>query len=91
MSPVYFVKDVSGTTKIQLKGRLTIDKKYLDKDIYISWPSAGSFYLIMHSKLIELLGRTTDWLESDSWISHGGYSSKGPNKKTVEALKPYLL
>lgn len=31
-------KDGSQTLRVQLKGRVTIDKKYLERDLYITFP-----------------------------------------------------
>ena len=79
--------------KVQLKGRISIYQKYLGKDIYMTWPDkkSNSFYLIPHAKLIEIIGETTNWLETPSWLEEGGYSAGGPSKKTELALAPYLL
>jgi hypothetical protein len=77
--------------KIQLKGRVTIDKKYLNKNIYITFPFNGEYYLVPHDVLIEITSRTTNWLESSSWIDNGGYSSQSPNNEMKKALDLYKL
>jgi hypothetical protein len=77
--------------KIQLKGRMTIDKKYLNKDIYMAFPLNGDFYLVPHDELVNLAGEGTSWLESSSWIEKGGYSSQSPSSTSIELLKQYKL
>lgn len=77
----------NSTLKIQLKGRITIDKKYLDKDIFITFPYEEEWYLIEHATLIEIIKQNTPWLKSNSWINRGTYSSNLPSKKLLEAIK----
>lgn len=79
------------TLKVQLKGRLTIDKKYKDKSIYMAFPINKHWYLIEHDKLIEIVQTKTDWLDSDSWNSKGWYSTGAPSQTLKEALIPFQL
>lgn len=76
---------VNGTTtlKVQLKSRLTINRKYHAKDIWIAFPHKDSWYLIEHFRLVEKVGKHTNWLASSSWKDMHGYSSK--------SINPYLL
>lgn len=42
--------------KVQLKGRVTIDKKYLDKEIYIAFTNdRNTWYLYPHDKIHRLI------------------------------------
>lgn len=80
-----------GTTlKVQLKSRITINKKYVDKDLWMAFPyeSAGekSWYLVPHDRLVEKVGKKTTWLESPSWKERGGYSSMSINPELLESL-----
>lgn len=83
--------DGEQTLKVQLKGRLTIAKKYTDKSIYMAFPVDDVWYLVPHEKLIELVALNTDWLESKSWKEAGGYSSEAPNQDLKAALTPFQL
>jgi len=67
---------IDGSTylKIQLKGRLTIDKKYLDKDIYIAFRSASEWYLYPHDDFVDYLQKKNIVVDSKSWIEKGHYS-----------------
>jgi frataxin-like iron-binding protein CyaY len=74
------------TLKVQLKSRVTIQRKYCDKDIWIAFPHKGYWYLIEHSHLIDKVKDHTDWLDSISWKEHHGYSSISVNPSLLESL-----
>jgi hypothetical protein len=74
------------TLKVQLKSRLTIQKKYCDKDIWMAFPHKETWYLIKHDSLVEKTGEHTDWLESPSWQQHGAYSSTSINPGLLKSL-----
>jgi hypothetical protein len=79
---------VNGTTtlRIQLKSRITTQKKYLGKDIWIVFPHQGFWYLIEHDDLVAKAGEHTDWLHSHSWRVKNGYSSPGINPELLDSL-----
>nr|BDT27410.1 hypothetical protein BHI3_08760 [Bacteriovorax sp. HI3] len=77
--------------RVQLKGRVTIDKKYIGKDIWIAFPLANDFYLLPHDELVEITGRATNWLESSSWNDNSGYSSQSPSAQMKTELLKYKL
>jgi len=79
--------------KVQLKSRITISKKYMGKgkDIYICFPLGDSFCLVSHNKLVQYIGKATDWLKSYSWRKNNGYSAAQPSKKLKELLAKHLL
>nr|VFJ77999.1 MAG: hypothetical protein BECKFW1821C_GA0114237_11602 [Candidatus Kentron sp. FW] len=74
------------TLKVQLKSRLSIDKKYCRKSLYMAFPMHGNWYLIEHDALVKAVAENTTWLESLSWNEHGSYSSANPNKRLLEAI-----
>ena len=61
--------------KIQLKDRLTFDKKYIGKDLHIAFRTEGDWFLIPHDELLieitEELGIITG---TSSWMDRGVYS-----------------
>lgn len=77
--------------RVQLKGRVTIDKKYIGKDIWIAFPLENDFYLLPHDELVEITGRTTNWLASSSWNDNSGYSSQSPSAQMKAELLKYKL
>ena len=82
-------KDGNQTLKVQLKGRLSIYRKYKCKDIWMCFPvgkvSIRRWYLIPHDTLIEIVGMVTPWLKSESW-EIGGYSSAKPSRKLLNEI-----
>ena len=64
--------DGNNILKIQLKGRFTMDKKYLDKDIYVSFIEDNIVKIYKHDEAIPLLNDKI--LNSISWKKRGGYS-----------------
>ncbi len=84
-------KDGSTTLKVQLKGRLTICRKYQDKDLYLAFRANGRWYLLPHDDLVQIARETTPWLQSQSWIGDGQYSSDKPSKLMLERLSSHAL
>lgn len=74
------------TLKIQLKSRITIQKKYADKDIWIAFPHKGFWYVIEHDRLVEKIGKHTNWLLTLAWQTGGAYSSVSVNPKLLNDL-----
>ena len=83
-------KDGVQTLRVQLKGRLTISKKYTGKELYLCFRHRGDWYLVPHDILVDIAGSTTNWLNTPSW-EKGQYSSANPSRKTLEALANYRL
>ena len=87
-------KDGSQTLRVQLKGRVTIDKKYQGRDLYIAFPFTEGgrrvWYLAPHDELVRQIGEHTNWLNTPSW-EKGAYSSVSLNPQLREALEPYKL
>ena len=75
------------TLKVQLKSRLLIDKKYHSKNLYITFPVYGAWYLIEHDSLVERIAETTSWLTSSSWLEKGQYSSANPSRRLLAAIE----
>ncbi len=84
-------KDGSTTLKVQLKSRLTICRKYQDKDLYVAFPANGRWYLLPHDDLVQIAGETTTWLQSQSWTGDGLYSRDKPSKRMLDRLSSHAL
>lgn len=78
--------------KVQLKSRLTINKKYVGKNIFIAFRHEDDVYLYPHDevkdRIFEELPRTE---ARDSWKTGGGFSWPSLSKKLVELLADYKL
>ena len=84
-------RDGEQTLKVQLKGRLTIAKKYQGKGVHMAFPVKGIWYLLPHDELVTVVGKATPWLDTDSWVKRGQYSSGSPSKALLERLSKYAL
>ena len=58
--------------KFQLKGRFTIDKKYIGKEIYIAFIEEEKIKIYNHDKAVSIIPDNIK--DSDSWSKYGGYS-----------------
>lgn len=84
-------KDGKETLRVQLKGRVTIAKKYQGKNLFMAFPISGSWCLIEHDVLVKLVGKNTNWLNTDSWLEAGQYSSNAPSQSLIKALAGNIL
>ena len=62
------------TLRVQLKSRLAVNRKYENKDLWMIFPEAGNWYLILHDELLRILAGSTRALESKSWRENGDYN-----------------
>lgn len=88
----FIAQHIDGKTflKVQLKGRMTFDKKYWKKDIYVTFfnASQSAWYLYPHDELLaEVL---PDIEHTESW-NRGTYTFSRLSKKLIETLKPYKV
>jgi hypothetical protein len=58
--------------KIQLKGRFTVDKKYIGKEIYIAFIENNVIKLYIHDEAVNML--SDNIINSKSWSEKDGYS-----------------
>jgi hypothetical protein len=58
--------------KVQLKGRFTVDKKYLDKKIYIAFIEDNIVKIYEHDEAVNMLPDNIK--QSDPWNIHDSYS-----------------
>lgn len=86
-----FHKDGKNTLKVQMKARITIDKKYIGKGLHVAFPAKNSWCLIEHDKLVDLVGEFANWLNSSDWRNKGNYHCKSPSKKLLAKLDQHIL
>ena len=86
-----FHKDGTTTLRVQLKSRVVINKKYQGKDLYLTFPVDGRWYLVLHDELIVIAAETTRWLRSSSWTSDGEYSVARPSRQMLDRLSAHAL
>lgn len=81
---------------IQLKSRLTFDRKYCGKDLWMAFPSTGGVYLYPHDALLakylaarEARGEPLE--KSDAWQRDGLVHWLTPTRELQELLSHYHL
>lgn len=82
---------IDGNTflKVQLKGRLTFMKKYINKNIYIAFREKGECYIYPHDEVLKEKGLKLI-KDSDSWTSpRGAYSWPRMTKELKEHMTQY--
>jgi hypothetical protein len=77
--------------KVQLKSRLSIQKKYIGKNLYICFRRENYCYLYPHDKLINELSKIHPFKTSKSWKEKGSYNFPSISKKIVKLLDDYKL
>ncbi len=59
--------------KVQLKGRFTLDKKYLEKNIWIAFPEDNNWYLYPHDDAVNHMTANSQFSGTTSWQNNGTY------------------
>lgn len=80
--------------KVQLKGRLTLDKKYSNKDIFIAFISGGDHYVYQHDEFLdyfEVCGNLGKLGRTERWDNHGARSWPKPPRWAQEWLTDYKI
>ena len=78
--------EATGDTKlVQLKGRWTIDKKYVGRNIWIAFADRGEWYVAPHDEMVEHGAKHTG---TQSWAK-GTYSKSPLSKADRSKLAAY--
>lgn len=75
--------------KIQLKGRLTFDQKYIGKNIFICFNDQINWYIYPHDLLLQEF--IDEIYATSSWNKKGNYSFPYLTLKNKNRLDQYLL
>ena len=89
----FITQHIDGETflKVQLKGRLTFEQKYLGKEIQIAFQNNGIWYLFPHDELLKKVLQETNVANTESWSVRGGYSFPSLSGKLKVLLDPYKI
>jgi hypothetical protein len=75
--------------KIQVKGRLSFDKKYVGKDIFICFRDEDRWFIYPHDILLKIFEPEIGY--SSSWLEGGLYHFPKITPKNFDRLAPYVL
>lgn len=89
----FLADHISGTLtlRVQLKGRTTIGRKYMAKNLHMMFPLSHGWVLVEHDLLLRLVEEHTNWTATDAWVTGGLHHSASPNAPLVAALQLYML
>lgn len=85
---------IDGSTflRVQLKGRVTFEKRYQGKDLWVCFRHAGLVYLYPHDDVLAAALKTTNIENTKSWQkANGVYSFPTPPKSLENYLQQYCL
>jgi len=81
-------EDDSKFYKVQLKGRWTIDRKYIGRDIWIAFPFENEWYLLPHDEMVASAEKDGA-AETSSWKDKGIYSRPKLSKAVLNTCSAY--
>ena len=89
----FIAQHIDGKTflRVQLKGRLTLNKKYQGKGLYVAFPHKGNWYIYEHDKLLKKVLTVKGIAKTKSWSVKGGYSFPTLGEKLLSLLEPYKV
>lgn len=74
--------------KVQLKGRLSFDKKYVGKNIYICFISDNDIYLYPHDIVLNQIEHR---ISDQTYLKTGSWSTPNLTSQNKTILEPYKL
>lgn len=77
--------------KVQLKGRLLVDKKYVGKGIHIAFLSGDDCYVYDHDAFVQLLDAKSLIAATASWHERGMYNWPKPPRWALDFLAKYRI
>ena len=77
------------TLRVQLKTALTVNKKYVGKNLWMGFPIGQDWYLIRHRDLVKIIDAHTPALGNKSWAGDKDCFWTNPKAALVEAVEPY--
>lgn len=77
--------------KVQLKGRLTLDKKYIGKDIHVTFRDGEQWFVYPHDDVLSSIKDMGLVTQTSSWQEHGMYTWGTPPTHIRELLEQYKI
>jgi hypothetical protein len=89
----FIAQHIDGETflRVQLKSRLTFNRKYQGKDLYIAFPHNETWYIYPHDELLKVILEQSTIRNTVSWSERGGYSWNSLGRTLLEILEPFRL
>jgi hypothetical protein len=78
--------------KVQLKGRFTLEVKYLGKNVYIAFPHDGDWYMFPHDKICNDYGLESNYQNTRAWLEgERAHSKRQLTRQLLTMLEPYKI
>lgn len=77
--------------KVQLKGRMTFNKKYLHRELYICFREGKDWFLYPHDTVLTQILSVGKLKDTKAWEVNGGYHFPRMSKSHKTMLEPYRL
>lgn len=89
----FIAQHINGNTflKVQLKGRLSFDKKYIGRNIHICFSYDSNWYIYPHDELLKKILKLTKISKTVSWSKRNGYSFPRTPKELKATLELYRI
>lgn len=79
------------TLRVQLKSCLTVDMKYVGKELFMAFPVDNVWYLLPHDILLDLVGAHTNALNTVGWTKKGLFWTSTPNAALRTSISDYEI
>jgi hypothetical protein len=77
--------------RVQLKGRLTFDRKYQGKGLYVAFAYGETWYLYPHDEALAKILQKPKISTSQSWQKRGNYHFPHLSAQLLAMLEPYSI
>ena len=77
--------------KVQLKGRMSIDKKYVGRDLSICFPYQDEWYLFPHDEVMNHLLATSNIGGTLSWQEQGAFGFRVIREEYLRYFQQFRL
>lgn len=89
----FIAQHIDGDTflKVQLKGRLTLSKKYQGKQLHVAFKDGDDWYLYPHDDVLLAILQVKNVAQTKSWIEGGMYTFRSLGGELKQLLAPYKI
>jgi hypothetical protein len=89
----FIAQHISGDRflKVQLKSRLSFDRKYQGKEIWIAFPDSNGWYLFPHDEILKAVLNDSNIANTSSWADKGIYNFPVIPSGIRKKILPYRL
>ncbi len=89
----FIAQHIDGVTflPVQLKGRLTFDRKYQGRGLHVCFPDRGNWFLYPHDDLLAQVETVRTFSSTRSWQGPGSFHFPRLTRELKRLLEPYRI